>query len=362
MKISPVILEEELNKSFARQNFSYNETCVAFLHEPPENLIDENNNFYGMNQRCLDHSQKHNGNMCIPAKLLAKIITEKAVKKSFYQFEVYLNLVFGFSYVAIPYITIHLQDRSFLPTEFFFVIYVLINTIVSFYLSWTFVLHVYTGIFDARRKLYCMQQMTILLDQNKMNRYFLDIPQVTLFDMSDHNTIDNWYQIRSSLLDFGKQYQTQVAIYVSMVFPLSLGITGMIILDILSITTDSANRALVSMLFLTIVSFIPIIYIIVAGTEINRLFSVHVDMLLNISGKFLGEAKNNQEDSKKINRTIKLLGHIIQKLDQDKDLKPFKFLWVKADWMIFAKVVAVLISGALAFYQTASKYTQKNYI
>lgn len=122
---------------------------------------------------------------------------------------------------------------------------------------------------------------------------------------------------------------------------------GILILQFFGIVGGTSNGAFISLLYLTIMCLIVIIYMILSGVELNSTFALHKDILLNMIGHLMKE--NSYSDSK-INQiaSIKLLKHTVKKLDQDEVLRPVKIMGFRTDSILLAKILTVFFSGLLA--------------
>lgn len=94
---------------------------------------------------------------------------------------------------------------------------------------------------------------------------------------------------------------------------------------------------------------------IITGNEINLLYVIHRDLLLNMILKLLNENRR-LDNPKPLRKTIKLLEFIVKRLRQDENLKPIKIMGIITDNTFLAKVIALLFSGIFALAQLTYRY------
>jgi len=88
---------------------------------------------------------------------------------------------------------------------------------------------------------------------------------------------------------------------------------------------------------------------IITGVELNRMFAVHRDLLLNIMELLVKEGAYKNDET--LQSALKILELEVKKLEQDELLRPIKIMGMRTDSVFFAKMLAVFFSGLVAMGQ-----------
>lgn len=205
-----------------------------------------------------------------------------------------------------------------------------------------FLAYMFVGLIDMKRKRIFMYQCSSLILSNSNDNK----PNLNLLDIK---TIDSWYIMRASLLDFGRKYTKRVNTYASLVLPLCVFVILAIILQFILKIQIISFQKMAGIIYLSFISILFLCYIIVIGSEINKTNMVHRDILINYLNDNVILNENESFDTDKSYRAIKM---IIKKLEQDDHLRPLKILGFKADYALISNLLAVFISGIVSIFQS----------
>lgn len=194
-----------------------------------------------------------------------------------------------------------------------------------------------------------MNQSTGFISKTEVEDSFLAYYNFPMLDVRDPLTLESWYRMRVAFLDFGRKYTYRIFLYASLILPLSTVMVCLLLLQVFNVVTIR-TEAFISILFLTISCLAIIIYMIVSGVELNGMFSIHKEILMNNIGTVMKEI-NETNDNKRLQEVLKMMELFVKKLEQDEILRPVKIMGIVTDSNLFTKVVAVLLSGLFAIIQ-----------
>ncbi|CAG9324460.1 unnamed protein product [Blepharisma stoltei] len=348
------VIDSELEKSFKRQSKNPHELCFMFetpLQECYHNLLASFQINLGIEtvHEGISHS---NENPCYPLSVLGKMLIKEADKKAHYKFETYFVLMLNIVYCILPFTTVWYINGGFFEEDSnaLLIVIAVINSIESCFEGWRLLMFVYIGICDFRRKKIMIDECTAMISDIDIKDTVWFVRNFPSADMHDLRTIESWYTLRTASLDFGRKFTYRIFAYSSFVLPLSCAMVALFLLQAFGIIGGASSGALISLLFFTIVMLILIIYMTFSGMELNRAFSLHRDLILNIVGHIMKD-NNYNEENENVLATIKILQYLVQKLEQDEILRPVMIMGIRLDSALLAKVVTVLISGVLGLVQ-----------
>ncbi|CAG9333668.1 unnamed protein product [Blepharisma stoltei] len=353
LHIPEEVLDTEIHMSLRRQSKNASELC--FLFEAP--LEDSCHKAFTDLKIKLgieinhENNSHEDGNQCYPFIVFARQLIQKADSRAHISREGKLILLSAIIYASLPFITKYWIYGNFSgDMNGLLIAIAVLNTIETIFEGWRFLMFIYVGVVDFKRKRTLIDECTALISD-------LDIKGTSVFDhnipnadMYDLRTIDAWYTLRVVFLDFGRKYTYRIFAYSSLVFPLTFVMIALFLLQTGGVLGGASNGALISLLFLTVICLILIIYMIFSGIALNQAFSVHRDLVLNIIGHIM---KNNdyKDPNSDCKASVKLLQFVVQKIEQDEILRPVKIMGIKLDSIMLAKIATILLSSLLAMTQ-----------
>ncbi|CAG9320424.1 unnamed protein product [Blepharisma stoltei] len=280
LKIPNDVIWEELAASIARQNRLIDKLCLIFeneIHEELKNKFTNNRKNSQKEHESVPHYCRNK--ICIPTIELAKFIIQDVAENI--KPKILIVTLISIQFSLSPLISILYQNRhiNFGPIQIFYSAY---SIIACFILSHLFLLYVYIGIIDLQRKKSLMNQCSALISTKNYQNSLLQKYHIPKLDFLDKRTVDSWYIMRSSFLDFGRKFTYRILVYASLAIPLCFFMLAILILQAFLSFHIISISIMIGAIYLAFASLFMILYIIFIGAQINRSFSIHEDSILTI--------------------------------------------------------------------------------
>ncbi|CAG9322354.1 unnamed protein product [Blepharisma stoltei] len=362
LRLPVEVIDHELIQAFNRLNKSPCDLCMTFempLADSCKECMAKYQAEYGIEILHKD-PEPHKGNECYSTMILARLMIEFVVEHTKIRLEVIMLKLFAITYSLLPFLVRYLKQDKMQGTDPLFIIFAIWSSFMNFRLSYGFILFIYIGVFDFRRKKMLMDQCSTMISDKEIIGTFSYEHNTPLLNMQDPRTVESWYSMRQAFLDFGRKYTYRIFLYAGLVLALCFVILVFVLLQLFSPQQNIKSSSFTSIFFLTIICLGFIIHMIISGVELNRAFAVHRDLLLNIMELLVKESDYKDDDCTQ--SSLKILELEIKKLEQDELLRPIKIMGVRTDSVFFAKMLAVFFSGVLAIGQLYLKSNSNNVI
>ncbi|CAG9320427.1 unnamed protein product [Blepharisma stoltei] len=347
--IPPDIARQELLKSFKRLNRDPSQLCMAFKSELPEKIkemIEKTKDLYNIKNSRVKVLHHRKSKDCVPSIIFSKILIDLAVKFSMSKLESRILDVFALSFALAPIISFVINygwDFGALG-----VIYWLYSFLICIVIARRYLLYVYVGIVDMKRRKFLMKRCSSLISIKERDKSLPEEYWYPSLDFYDLKSIDSWYNMRAAFLDFGRQYTYRTVIYASSILPICILIIFSLILEMFEIISIISIPATIAVIYLAFISLIGIAYMTIIGSQINDMFDVHRDLITTLSNDVLHISKNSQSNN---NAIYQSLCSIDSKLQHDEILRPIKIMGLKANSKFIANLGALIVSGLASLWQ-----------
>ncbi|CAG9320426.1 unnamed protein product [Blepharisma stoltei] len=351
-----LIIEEHL-KSYKRLNRFPNSLFLKFESGLPMKIKERINKNEESEDHCLKFNKKETN--CISTIALTEILIELSNNRAISKIEMRIIDVFAGLYTFFP-IVLSLFSIQFDNSleGIFGVAYAVFSMIISFIFTNRFLLYIYVGIVDMKRRKFLMKQCAALISCQELDRSFPKEYRLPSLDFTDLRTIDSWYNMRAACLDFGRTYTHRTFVYSSLVLPLCIFIILGIILQFFGAVNFSviiSKAALASIIFLSFISLSEILYIIIVGSQVNDSFDLHKDLIVTLSNDILHLRENTDAKNSIL---YQALMSVYYKLEQDDRVRPVRIMGFKANSGFMLNLGALFWSGVLSLVQFV--YTSDN--
>ena len=119
----------------------------------------------------------------------------------------------------------------------------------SWWFSRTYLLWIYVGTVDFKRKLILMANCSAIISNSDLKYLVLD-KSLSKLDMNDSETILSWHLLRNTFLIFGKRFTARIFAYAGLMLPVCLAIVLILILQLANVISQENNFYAVNLLFL----------------------------------------------------------------------------------------------------------------
>ena len=284
----------------------------------------------------------------IPLLKVAKYLIKK-VTDSQNSFELKLISWCGYlyigSYVILRYYGFGIAGFRYEPIE---LIYTLASLYKGYYASTEFVKFISAGLYDFKRRRLLMAQCTGMISNTDEKLLLFDQKQKPILDMKDPSTILSWYYLRRAFLDFGRRYTLRVFLYASLIFPLCIFIIAILFLQFIKIINSEFNYYIVPGIILSTEVFALLIHMSFSALSLNRYYSIHKDILLEMYSNIRSHEESND-------LVLKNLNHIMTRLSHDEIIRPITIMGIKIDNTFMLQLGALAISGLFAGFSLLTK-------
>lgn len=121
---------------------------------------------------------------------------------------------------------------------------------------------------------------------SSVGRSKLLIKNLPRIKLNDRMSLYTWYYTRRALLDFGKRYTLRIFLYASLFFPVVILVITLMALQFFKLIGIQYNYYFMPCFLLTACVFYVLLLMAIAAANLNKLFDVHKDILLEISTSF----------------------------------------------------------------------------
>jgi hypothetical protein len=340
------LLDAEIAAAFKRRRIDENKMCVSFYGPAPTYFKPKKTDHEtNPDQSCLIHANNTCASIGTVARYFAGKVNEKIGQTRMTKLMFRISIL----YVVTPYIVkvvVH-GPESYQADPFEIVFYIL-SFPTALFCCYTFLSFLGVGAIDFKRRKFLLEICSAMIYSEYDDRFNIDRAKL---DMREAGTVESWYILRTSFLDFGRRYTQRIFLYASLILPVSLVVIVIILLQMVRVVDTTYNIYFISPIMLTMILACIITYIILCGAHLNNMFYIHKDILLHLLEDLPSTLSNSKQavaDWKLAKKSIK---RKMQMLDHDLVLRPVKIMSFTLNSNLFSKLIALVLSGLLGILQ-----------
>lgn len=346
LNIPTHVLNTEISAAFKRRRIEENQMCILFYGSAPSYLKHDKTEHSGTNEQyCPIHARDTCVNLGTVASYFAGKVNEKVSKTHIKKLLVAISIL----YIVTPYVAkvaVH-GPESYQTDPYEIVLYIL-SLPTGLFCCYTFLSFLGIGAIDFQRRKMLLEICSAVISSEYEDSFNIENAKL---DMREAGTVESWYILRTSFLDFGRRYTQRIFLYASLILPLCLLVIVIILLEMVKVIDASYNIYFISPIMLTMISACIITYIILCAVHLNEMFYIHKDILLHLLEDLpetVSSSKQAEADWRLAKRSIKTK---MQMLEHDSVLRPVKMMGFTVNSDLFSKLIALVLSGLLAIFQ-----------